>query len=322
MRRLYLTLVFVSIFLVGTIIAYHEHQTTPNAQNSETPIEPCFVQEYFGDLKGITPVAEFGDVKIYSTENGYVIDNGKSRRFLNADNAFFFDWGFIVVRNTTTKMTVPLVLYQIDANSVVNISVRSVTSDVLVKVLTGCTYDGKPLWNLTFSGYAWAYDGGKYGVKANGTALPALLVTNTSDYLYVLVYQTSPRQFSNLRRYAPDDYFYIIGENGTVRKFDLGGGAVPIRNTFLVSNGSYVLMGFEKPQLDGSPSVGQVMILNGTEVIFQRLFRMNDPTCLCHIIPGWGRIDKKGCAVFGLYTGEGRYCNGEFTYMEDSTGES
>ncbi len=230
-----------------------------------------------------------------------------------------FDWGFVVLENSTDVRTVPFVKFIVGQYGRTNVSTGNITAKVPVVVLMACSYDGKPLWNLTLSGYIWVHDGGKYNWY-NGTALPALLVANTSDYLYVLGYQTAPREFPDLRGYAPDDYLYILGKNGTVRRFDLGRGVVPIRNAFLVSNGSYVLMGFERPQLDGSPYLGYVMILNGTEVIFQRLFRMNDPTCLCYVIPGWGRIDENGCAVFGLYDGEGRYCNGEFTYVANTTG--
>jgi len=231
-----------------------------------------------------------------------------------------FDWGFVVIENESGIRTVPFVKFSVDPYGRTNVSTGRLTAKVPVVVLRACTHDGKLLWNLTLSGYLWAYDGGKYGVKANGTALPALLVTNTSDYLYVLVYQTSPRQFSDLRRYAPDDYFYVLGRNGTVRKFDLERGFVPIRNVFLVSNGSYVLLGFERPQPDGSPMSGYVMIMNGAEVVWSRTFQMKYPDCLCHVISGWGRIDEKGCAVFGLYTGEGRYCNGKFSHVANTTG--
>jgi len=231
-----------------------------------------------------------------------------------------FEWGFIALENASEVKNVPFVKFLVDQYGKTNVSTGNVTAKVPVVVLMACGYDGKPLWNFTLSGYAWAYDDKKYGIEANGTVAPIVLLTNTSDYLYVLVYQTAPRQFQDLRRYAPDDYFYVLGKNGTVRKFDLGGGPVPIRNTFLISNGSYVLMGLEQPQLDGSPYAGYVMILNGTKVVWSRLFLMKDPSRLCYVIPGWGRIDRNGCAVFGLYDGEGRYCNGEFTYIANATG--
>ncbi|WP_456421363.1 hypothetical protein [Thermococcus sp.] len=231
-----------------------------------------------------------------------------------------FDWGFVAVRNESEMVSVPFVKFIVDPYGRTNVSTERLTAKVPVAVLRACTYDGNLLWNLTFSGYVWAYGGGKYGVKANGTALPALLVTNTSNYLYVLTYQTAPRSYFEFRNYASDDYLYVLGKNGTVRKFDLGRSFVPIRNAFLVSNGSYVLLGFERPQPDGSPMSGYVMILRGTEVVWDRNFQMNYPACLCHVISGWGRIDENGCAVFGLYGGEGRYCNGKFNYVANTTG--
>ncbi|WP_297479277.1 hypothetical protein [Thermococcus sp.] len=106
------------------------------------------------------------------------------------------------------------------------------------------------------------------------------------------VYQTAPGLYSEFRNYAPDDCFYVFDREGTVKKFDLGRSFLPLMNAFLVSNGSYVLMGFERPLPDGSPMSGYVMILNGTEVAWSRPFQMNDPSCLCPVIPGWGRIDK------------------------------
>ncbi|NJE48875.1 hypothetical protein [Thermococcus sp. 9N3] len=232
-----------------------------------------------------------------------------------------FDWGFIALENASEVRNVPFVKFSVDPYGRTNVSTGNVTAKVPVMVLMACSYDGKLLWNLTLSGYAWAYDDGEYGIQANGTETPALLVANTSDYPYVLVYQTTPRSYSEFRNYVSiNDYFYVLGRNGTVREFDLGRGFVPIRNPFLISNGTYVLMGFERPQPDGSPMSGYVMILNGTKVVWSRLFQMNDPSCLCYVIPGWGRIDRNGCAVFGLYDGEGRYCNGEFTYVANTTG--
>ncbi|WP_145955368.1 hypothetical protein [Thermococcus henrietii] len=278
----------------------------------------CSLLKY-GYYRG-EPIGVFNGAAIYKVSDGFAIKVKNSTYLINASRVFFFDWGFVAFRNESEVNTVPLVKFIVGQYGKTNVSTGNLTAEVPVVVLMACSYDGKPLWNLTLSGYAWAYDDGEYGIQANGTEAPAVLVANTSDYLYVLVYQTAPRQFQDLRRYVPDDYFYVLGKNGTVRKFDLGGGPVPIRNTFLVSNGSYVLMGLEQPQLDGSPYVGYVMILNGTKVVWSRLFQMKDPSCLCYVIPGWGRIGENGCAVFSLYDGEGRYCNGKFTYVANATG--
>ncbi|WP_456444089.1 hypothetical protein [Thermococcus sp.] len=316
MKSLHLISIFLAALLVGTLVGYYGHQPKSNVTSPEL----CVLKEYSGDLDGLTLIGEFDGVKVYDRKGTYIIDDGKSKHLLNASEVFFFNWGFVALRNESEVRAVPFVKFSVDQYGRTNVSTGNLTAEVPVVVLRACGYDGKPLWNLTFSGYTWAYDGGKYGVKENGTAVPGILATNTSDYLYALVYQASPRQFSDLRRYAPDDYFYVFGKNGTVREFDLGGGYVPIRNTFLLSNGSYVLMGLEQPQLDGSPQSGYVMILNGTKVIWSRLFQMNDPSCLCYVIPGWGGIDKNGCALFGLYDGEGRYCNGKFTYVANLTG--
>ncbi|WP_297520445.1 hypothetical protein [Thermococcus sp.] len=65
---------------------------------------------------------------------------------------------------------------------------------------------------------------------------------------------------------------------------------------------------------------GHVMILNGTEVVWSRTFHMNDPSCLCYVIPDWGKIDGNGCATFGLYDGYATYCNGTLTFHQNSDG--
>ncbi len=334
-RSSYLVVVMLSFLFIG-MLAYHGYarhscclssykksDARDNITNSTIYIKdekhvqcPLLKYGYYaGESIGV-----FNGTEVYKVSNGFAIRVKNSSYLINASEVFFFNWGFVAVRNESKVSTVPLIKFSVGQYGKTNMSTGNLTAEVPVVVLRACSYDGKPLWNLTLSGYAWAYDDREYGIEANGTVAPVVLATNTSDYLYVLVYQTSPRQFSDLRRYAPEDYFYVFGKNGTVRKFDLGGGYVPIRNAFLVSNGSYVLMGLEQPQLDGSPQSGYVMILNGTKVVWSRLFQMNDPSCLCYVVPGWGRIDEKGCAVFGLYDGEGRYCNGTLTFHRNSDG--
>ena len=261
-------------------------------------------------------------------ENGPNLPPAQNGSFLKCPSTAFsgqkfsLSWGTAFLENVSEVRSVPFMKFSVDIYGRTNVSTGESTAKVPVVALCARGIDGKPLWNLTFSGYAWAYDGGRYGVKENGTAVPGVLITNTSDYLYALVYQTSPSPYSDseFRNYAPDDYFYVLGRNGTVKKFDLGGGYVPIRNVFLVSNGSYILMGLEQPQLDGSPQSGYVMILNGTKVIWSRLFQMNDPSCLCYVISGWGKIDQNGCATFGLYDGYATYCNGTLTFHRNSDG--
>ncbi|WP_245612443.1 hypothetical protein [Palaeococcus ferrophilus] len=238
-------------------------------------------------------------------------------RMDSENRTFALSWGVVALQNVSEVRNVPLVNFSVDIYGKTNVTVENVTASVPVVLLEACNYERGALWKMEFPGYLWAYDKGKY-YRYNGTAVPKVLIANTSEYLYALVYQTSPQNVRDVRRYVSDDYFYILGENGTVKKFDLGSGVVPVRNAFLVSNGSYVLMGFERPQLDGSPYFGYVMILDGKEVIFQRLFRMKDPTCLCYIIPGGGRIDKNGCATFGLYDGSATYCNGTLTFTPNS----
>ena len=316
-------LILVFAFFIVKNYLYCKVVLSQSPEKNETTKEItrsiCPLQEYSSSAD-LEQVGVFNGTIVYRTEDGFAVKVKNSTYLINASEVFFFNWGFVAVRNESEVRAVPLVKLIVGQYGKTNVSTGSLTAEVPVVVLRACSYDGRPLWNITFSGYAWAYDGGKYGIEANGTVPPIVIATNTSNYLYVLVYQTSPRQFSDLRRYAPGDYFYVFGKNGTVRKFGLGGGYVPIRNVFLVSNGSYILMGLEQPQLDGSPQSGYVMILNGTKVIWSRLFQMNDPSCLCYVIPGWGRIDKNGCATFGLYDGEGRYCDGKFTYIENSTG--
>ena len=312
MKSSHLISIFLAVLFVGALVGYYEHQP----KSKVTSPELCVLEGYSGNLDGLTIIGEFDGVKVYDRKGAYVIDDGKSKHLLNASSAFFFDWGFIAVQDTVGRRTVPLVLYQVNANSIANISARNATSEVPLKVLMGCTYDGKPLWDMEFPGYVWAYERGSY-TKYNGTAVPDVLAAKAGDYLYVLVLQSAPKRVQEVRKYAPSDYLYVFGENGTVKELNLGKGTVPARNAFIVANGTYVLLGFERPQPDGSPQSGYVEILNGTEVLYRRLFQMTDPTCLCHVIPGWGRIDKNGCATFGLYDGYATYCNGTLTFHRE-----
>jgi len=227
---------------------------------------------------------------------------------------FTLDWGLITLQKVSEVKNVSLVKFSVDSQGRTNITVKNVTAKVPIVVLSACSRDRKFLWRVEFTSYIWVYEDNYR--KENGTAVPSVLITHTDSYLYALVYQTAPHTIQDFRVEAPNDYLYILGENGTVKAIDLGSNVVPIRNVFLTSNGDYVLVGFEKPQLDGSPGSGEVIILNRTEVIFRKSFFMKDPSCLCYIIPGWGRINRNGCAVFGLYNGRGEYCNGEFTYKE------
>ncbi|WP_297463613.1 hypothetical protein [Thermococcus sp.] len=55
-----------------------------------------------------------------------------------------------------------------------------------------------------------------------------------------------------------------------------------------------------------------VMVPNGTEVVWSRIFQMDDP--------GWRKIDGNGCATFGLYGGYATYCNGTMTFHQNSDG--
>jgi len=227
---------------------------------------------------------------------------------------FTLDWGSVVLQEVNDTKEVPLVKFIVDSQGKTNITVENVTAKVPVVVLKACSKDGELLWRMEFPSYLWAYED-SYG-KENGTAVPKVLATHSYTYLYIIVYQTAPRAYQEFRAKAPNDYLYILGENGTVKVIDLGSNVVPIRNVFLTSNGNYVLIGFEKPQPDGSPYSGEIIILNKTEVLFRKTFFIKDPSCLCNIIPGWGRINRDGCAVFGLYNGRGEYCNGKFTYKE------
>ncbi|WP_297556034.1 hypothetical protein [Thermococcus sp.] len=315
-RRVVLAVVVTLVLVFAFVLSQSPEK---NETTKEITRSICPLQEYSSPAD-LEQVGVFNGTIVYRTEDGFAIKVKNSTYLINASEVFFFNWSFVAVRNESEMRKVPFVKFSVDAYGRTNVSTGNLTAEVPVVVLRACSYDGKPLWNITFSGYTWAYDGGKYGVKENGMAVPGVMITNTSDYLYALVYQTAPRPYSEFRNYAPDDYFYVLGRNGTVKKFDLGRGFLPLRNAFLVSNGSYVLMGFERPLPDGSPMSGYVMILNGTKVIWSRLFQMNDPSCLCYVIPGWGRIDKNGCATFGLYDGEGKYCDGKFTYIENSTG--
>jgi len=286
-KRSYLIFVLILVTICGAILAYTFQSYQPDS-NEDTNTNTIPAQNN-------SPVQ--GSPSVFSREN------------------FSLFWGTVFLENLEDVRETLFVKFSVDAQGKTNITVGNITARVPIVRLRACDLDGKSLWMMEFPGYLWSYEERYH--KNNGTAVPGVLITNTSEYLYVLVYQTAPHRVPEVRRYAPDDYLYIVGENGTVREFDLGWGVVPLRNAFLVSNGSYVLMGFERPQPDGSPYFGRVMILNGTEIIFKKAFPWKDPTCLCYVIPGWGKIDENGCATFGLYDGNATYCNGTLTFHRE-----
>ncbi|AEC51189.1 hypothetical protein PNA2_0271 [Pyrococcus sp. NA2] len=300
-KKFYIVLI-LGIFLAGMLLVHPE-----KSWNQKDGDEACHLEKYSKNIEDLELFLELDDAKIYRVANGYVIEKRGSRYFLNTTKVFFFNWGFIALQDVTQTRNVTQIMWRVGSLGVTNVSIQNVTSQVRVRLITGCTYNGKFLWSLELPGYVWVYERGNN--RKSGVSTPNVLLASTKDYLYAFIFQTAPRSFQEFRKYAPEDTLYILGENGIVRKFNLGKGVIPLRNAFLVTNNTYALLGFERSLPDGSPYLAHLMILNGSEVIYQKTFGMSEP-CLCSIIPGWGMRDENGCAIFGLYNGTATYCNG------------
>ncbi|WP_297480695.1 hypothetical protein [Thermococcus sp.] len=114
-------------------------------------------------------MSAFNGTLVYKTGESFAVKVKNSTYLINASEVFFFNWGFVAVGNESEVRMVPFVKFNVDVYGRTNVSTGNLTAEVPVVVLRACSYDGKPLWNLTFPSYAWTYDGGRYGIKENGT---------------------------------------------------------------------------------------------------------------------------------------------------------
>lgn len=221
-------------------------------------------------------------------------------------------WGTVKADTIVKKTVIPEVVLKI--SSKVTPITKNRTAKAVVVHFKAFSKDGKTLWEYdSITPYLWkTIDDVIF--RKSGFAEPLIMVSNTSSYLFIVEVHSAPREVPFVRRWVGEDWVYVFGERGLVKKLSLGKNPWPKRNVFISSAGNYTILGFEQPQGDGSPAYGRVLIFNGSEVIFDKTFPY-DPNCLCYVIPGWGRINEEGYSTFGLYTGTGIY-NGTFTYKK------
>ncbi|AEH24958.1 hypothetical protein [Pyrococcus yayanosii] len=315
-------LVFSLIAFVLMVFVAYSDWTNKGSSNDKCPLmalvkvnEENF--EVIGKFDGTVVLRAVENKGLYIRVRGYYVKVGDGKTYrINSSSAYFFTWGFVASIEDTRTMNVPFVIVNITRYET-NVTVLNKIITVNVKRLVVCSYEGKLLWSYELKHpyyYYWTINYGSEMSSKEGLSYPQILISNTSNYLFVVEIYSAPREMSFVRRWVGDDFVYIFGKQGLIKKLSLGENPWPKRNVFVSSAGNYTILGFEQPQGDGSPAFGRVLIFSGTEVIFDKIFPY-DPNCLCHVIPGWGHVNEDGYAVFGLYTGVGIY-NGTFTYRE------
>ena len=221
-------------------------------------------------------------------------------------------WGEVVLETFEEHTSVPSIILNISSSGKGHFMVENKTEKLRVTRFAAYSHSGEFLWeHYAMSPYLWKIYWSST-LKSQGISEPLILVSHTSDYLFIVELYSGPKEMPDVRAKLGMDWLYIFGKEGIIKKMNLGKGYWPKRNAFLVSNGTYTLFGFEQPEGDGSPAYGRVIIFNNTEVIFDKTFEY-DPDCLCNVIPGWGEISEDGHAIFGLYNGIGIF-NGTFEY--------
>ncbi|WP_297498386.1 hypothetical protein [Thermococcus sp.] len=268
----------------------------------------------------LSPLINYGNITILRASYGYVIFRNNTKVFLNVSKAYFFPWGFVIIKTIPEVRSIPIVdarigrTYEEDS--------RNITAMVGVMRIEAYDYEGNILWvHESQPPYIWEIrrtdDGGRNYKK--GISYPEILISNSSEYLFIA---ELPRTFRNMITLPVStgdvcNYLYVYGGNGLVERFNFSSsGGYQVDNEFLLSSGNYTVFGFQVPLGDGSPDYGKVMIFKGSKVIFTRRFE-RDPTCLCNVIHGWAKITPDGCVFFGLFNGYGFYCRGNFKYVRN-----
>ncbi|WP_237710135.1 hypothetical protein [Pyrococcus sp. ST04] len=317
MKNVFILVLFIIlIFVIG-----YAFQNTQKSINNCFLLLPANVKE-----ENLDVVAHFDNVTVlrvveskglYTRIGNYIIRKNGKMYMINSSQAYFFPWGFIASIQRSKTLNVQLIIMNLSQPKV-NVTVQNKETTVRVKQLVACSYDRKLLWEYEAGvPYHWIIHYGEEMPSREGVSYPSILTSSTESYLFLVEIHSAPREVPSIRRWVGEDWVYIFGKNGLVKKLSLGKDSWPKRNVFISSAGNYTILGFEQPQEDGSPAYGRVLIFKGAEVIFNKTFSYKSG-CLCYIIPGWGNIDENGYATFGLYTGIGIYnaTSGKFTYKE------
>ena len=260
-------------------------------------------------------LADYGDVTVVQTTYGYVILRNNTKVFLNVSEAYFFPWGFVIVKTVPDTRSIPIVNASFDRNYTEDS--RNITAMIGVTKIEAYDYGGHILWvHESQPPYIWELKLGR-GYQKKGISYPKVLISNSTDYLFVAEFSRSFGNSITLPSFTGNtgNCLCIYGKEGIVRRFEFEK-KYEVENEFLQSLGDYTVLGFQVPCEDGSPEYGRIMIFKGSEIIFTRSFE-RDPTCLCNVIHGWARITPDGCVFFGLFNGYGFYCRGNFKYFKN-----
>ncbi|AFK22382.1 hypothetical protein [Pyrococcus sp. ST04] len=312
------------IFLVFSSACIGRQGNVGNTKSYEVPSKPeneCRLEKLPGENIELSPIAKFGNITIINATYGYVISKNGTKVFLNVSKAYFFPWGFVFIEKTPEVRTVIFDKVWIE-DHVFKKDIKNITTIVEVTRIKACSYRGNVLWEHEVQlPYVWEFSKNdtRESFYMKGIAYPKVLISNNTEYLFIAELPQSIKGLISLpTAKGVNNYLYIYGGEGLVKKFSIPS-MFKLRNVFLISAWNYTVFGYEKPQEDWSPDYGEVIIFNGSQVIFRRKFKWA-PGCLCNVIHGWAEIYPGGCVYFGLLEGEGLYCNGTFRYIKRENG--
>ena len=316
MKRGLFVLLFLVVFILMVVVEYSGQDNQGFSSGSCPFMIPAEVGEenleVIAQFDGVTILRVEENKGLYTRIGGYVVEENGRMYMINSSEACFFPWGFVTLSEGMKTLNTSFVIANLSQRRA-NVTLQNRTATLGVKHFVACGYGGEILWEHdSVPPYYWLIYRGKYMPNREGVSYPQVLTSNTSNYLFVVEVHSAPREVPFVRRWVGEDWVYVFGREGLVKKLSLEKDSWPKRNVFISSAGNYTILGFEQPQEDGSPAYGRVLIFNGSEVIFDKTFPY-DPNCLCYVIPGWGRINEEGYATFGLYTGTGIY-NGTLIY--------
>ncbi|WP_048149423.1 hypothetical protein [Palaeococcus ferrophilus] len=320
MRETIVSLVLLFLVFSSACIGYGENRDTDNplSHNNLTNSLLPLTDVPRGVIE-LGTLAKYGNITVMRATYGYVISKNGTKAFLNVSKAYFFPWGFVVVEKAPALRKVPLV--RANLTTIYSESSQNTTAVVETTRIKAYDYEGNPLWvHETQPPYIWELIG--YGKKAyeKNVSYPRILISNNSGYFFIA---ELPRHLGNTVNLPASvkgisNSLYIYGSNGLLEQFNISG-RYEVDNGFLLSAGNYTVFGFQVTFEDGTPNYGEVLVFQGSKLIFRKRFERN-PECLCNVIHGWARIYPDGCVLFGLLEGTGFYCKGNFKYTPKENG--
>ncbi|BAA30169.1 hypothetical protein [Pyrococcus horikoshii] len=271
-------------------------------------------------------IGGYGNVKVAKATQGYIIYINNSKFFLNASKAYFFPWGFVVIEKTYENLTIPVYIYtrtttttyrRIEGSNdtikgvevAIKEGVENVTEVVEVTKIKAYSYNGSLLWeHKPQPPYKW------------GAILhyPRVLFSNNSEVFFIAEIPQGIRGNSPdlppLLRNVTQNCLYVYGERGLIQKFVFSN-LYRATDVFLISARNYTAFGIEIPYGDNTPHYAEVLIFQGSKVIFRKSFVRSNPSVLMDLLTGKAKVLPNGYVEFGVFDGVGVYHNGTFKYI-------